>query len=295
MAKRLDPRLATVTVVVKSVSGEKLEDIQASAAHIRNGRICLQPLKLKKETAVFFLQMPPGKHRLFVSAPDFDQEALFVEFIKEVHPTVTVTLQATHSPKFLPFEQLSSRVREIFDRSGGKQGLSSGNKLYNDLGHVKKATALNILAKMAATPVAANAGETVADSVDCIYRFRPDRIYAVLKRNLALEIDVAIKQGESFFRPVPGTLHKEFPSGSYKTAEEGQAGNLQLTFDSRKAKQVKVDADIDIYADVFRHLFGEVFWNHLTDVKTSPFQVYPKLREAGIEPEYSLEDGRDQG
>lgn len=49
-----------------------------------------------------------------------------------------------------------------------------------------------------------------------------------------------------------------------------------------------MDADIDIYTDVFRHLFGEVFKNHLTGMKTDPFRVYHVLIDGGIRPAYRL-------
>ena len=63
---------------------------------------------------------------------------------------------------------------------------------------------------------------------------------------------------------------------------------LQLSFDADDPQNLKIDADIDIYTDVLRHLFGEVFKNHLTNVKTDPYRVYQVLTESGIRPAYRL-------
>jgi hypothetical protein len=61
-----------------------------------------------------------------------------------------------------------------------------------------------------------------------------------------------------------------------------------LSFDAKPGQSIRVDADIDLYADHLRHFFGEVFWNHLAGVKTSPYRVYQVLLAKGILPEYSL-------
>ena len=63
----------------------------------------------------------------------------------------------------------------------------------------------------------------------------------------------------------------------------------QLSFASDDGGgEVRVDADIDIYTDVLRHVFGEVFVNHLTNTRTDPFRVYNILTDAGIQPDYEL-------
>lgn len=289
MPRRLNPRLATVTLEVKAKTGETLEEVKASTALIRNGGIRRESLKLKKETHVFLWQMPEGRYPLFLSAPDFYEKALFVNFTKGVNPLLRIILEPVHTPQFLRFQQLSARLRTLFSRSVRRQGDgSSGADVYAGLGHVKRAAALNILAKMANTKVTNTARHAVIDAVDHIYEFRRDRIYVELQRNLMEEIEAANREGHSNFTPVSGVLHKNFPSGSYKTIEPNQKGNLQLSFDATNKNRIKMDADIDIYADVFRHFFGEVFLNNLADVKTSPFQVYGILVEAGFLPEYKL-------
>ena len=78
----------------------------------------------------------------------------------------------------------------------------------------------------------------------------------------------------------PKALHEGFDAGSFKTKEENGKGNLQLSFAHPSDDgTVLVDADIDIYTDVLRHTFGEVFVNYLTDTKTDPFRVYNILTE----------------
>ncbi|MDA2912516.1 hypothetical protein MYX77_00900 [Acidobacteriia bacterium AH_259_A11_L15] len=287
MAK-LDPKLATVRIAVKAKSGEKLEKIKATTAVVRQGWIRRKGLKFKKGTDFFFWQMPPGRHPLFLSAIDFYEKALFVDFVKGVNPLVIIILEPSHSASFRSFQKLSKQVRAIFDRSAQRTGGGSGEELYEALGSGRKAAALNILAKMQDTQFSVNSGATVIGAVDHIYKFQRDRIYVVVNRNLQAEIEKSLPEGRSRFRPASGVLHKNFPSGSYKTVEKDKLGNLQLSFNRRRKKQIKVDADIDIYTDYFRHFFGEVFWNNLADVKTNPFQVYGVLVQDGTLPEYEL-------
>lgn len=285
---KLNPKLATVRVAATTKSGEKLDEIKASTAVIRRGRIRPKSLKLKKDTDFFFWQMPAGRYPLFVSAADFYEKALFVDFVKGVNKLVPVILEPIHDPVFRSFGKLSKRVRTVLENSAPALGVDSGPNLYDGLGRGRKAAALNILAKMADTPVPGNGGRAVAEAVEHIYEFRQNRIHAVLTRNLQQDIERSLREGRSRFRPASGLLHKDFPSGSYKTVEEDKKGNLQLTFDTRNKRRIKVDADIDIYTDLFRHFFGEVFWNNLADVKTNPFQVYGILVQDGTLPEYTL-------
>ena len=65
-------------------------------------------------------------------------------------------------------------------------------------------------------------------------------------------------------------------------------GNLQLSFNTSNKARHKVDADIDIYTDALRHLFGEVIKNHLTGIPTDPFRVYQVLTDTGVSPAYRL-------
>ena len=126
--------------------------------------------------------------------------------------------------------------------------------------------------------------------VDHIYKFYQDRVHVRLKEGATLlsKIVTLIKQGDTRFHVAASALHDGFQSASFKTHEENRKGNLQLSFDADDPQNLKIDADIDIYTDVLRHLFGEVFKNHLTNVKTDPYRVYQILTESGIRPAYRL-------
>ena len=286
---KLDPKLATVRIEVTTSSGEKLEMITAATAVVRQGKLRRIPLKLQTGTTFFFWQMPPGRSSLFVSAVDFYEAALFVDFVKGVNPLVPVVLTPVHYPSFPSFQELSLPVRAVFEKSAAATGAASGAGLFEHLSQDRKAAALNILAKMADTRAVAGGGPSVLDAVDHIYEFRRDRIHVGLAQNLQEAIEESIREKRSVFVPVSGLLHKQFPSGSYKTRETDKKGNLQLTFDARRKNRIKADADIDIYTDVLRHFLGEVLWNTMVDVKTNPFQVYGILVKDGTLPEYSLE------
>ncbi|MCI0723264.1 MAG: hypothetical protein L0338_30525, partial [Acidobacteria bacterium] len=221
---KLDPKLATVRIEVTAGSGETPEDISAGTALIRQGKLQRTPLKLQKGTISFFWQMQPGRYPLFVSAEDFHEEAIFVDFVKGVTPLVHVLLTPVHNPRFPAFQELSQKVRTVFENSASVTGAASGAGLFEQLSRDRKAAALNILAKMADTHVVGTQGPSVLDAVDNVYEFRRDRVHALLVRNLQEEIEEALRQGQSVFVPVSGLLHKDFPSGSYKTKEKDKKG-----------------------------------------------------------------------
>lgn len=285
MAPRLNPKLATVRIRARTDSGETLENLKAAVVNFnhRRGVFQTKPLNLKPRTNFFFLQMPEGRYMLILSAPDFYEITKRIEFEKRVNPLIEITLKPIHTPRFRKFLDLSQRVQQIFERSG-ETARKTGEELYRSLGHVKKAAALNILAKMTRTFPARGARPSIVEAVDHIYVFRQDRIYVQMKKgaNLLRKIRSGRKKKESPF--VVAVPHKKFSEGSFKTKERNQKGNLQLSFNKRN----QVDADIDIYTNYFLHFFGEVVWNHLMDVKTSPFRVYRILRKDKIFPEYGL-------
>ena len=131
----------------------------------------------------------------------------------------------------------------------------------------------------------------IVDYIDYIYKYRPDRFYARLNDGRSLFEDIVRsreRKRQPVFSPASGALHQGFDAASFKTREENLMGNLQLSLSSRGKARVNVDADIDIYSELLFHLFGEVFWNSLTGLTTSPFKVYKVLLKDDIEPEYSV-------
>jgi hypothetical protein len=110
----------------------------------------------------------------------------------------------------------------------------------------------------------------------------PDRIYLEADRSVIVDVDA-----DSAFAPAPAALHR-FNEGSYKQTTF-RKGNLQLSYASRPADRVAIDADMDLYRSAIPHLFGEVLVNHLTGNSTSQFAVRRILDEQAIEAIGSFE------
>ena len=182
--------------------------------------------------------------------------------------------------------------RKVIQASAKAQE-TRAEEMFLRLSDLKKAAALNILAKMNAVTVA---GRTVLSHVSHIEKFYQDRIYVRLKKTSNLRTALRkradqdqVPKRESAIVEAPSGMHPGFEEASYKTKETSGQGNLQLSFAEKPPdKGTLVDADIDIYTDVLGHLFGEVFVNHLTDTKTDPFTVYGVLKRAKIAPDYAL-------
>lgn len=229
--------------------------------------------------------MEVGEHTVFVSAPGYYEAPERVRFSARRTPRVDIVLEPRHRASFRPVGRLSREVRRIIGNSAGD--LDPG-AMFLRLPDRQKAGALNILAKMEAVTLGDG---SVLSFVDRIQKFAADRIYVRLLGGSGLQaaIDRDIEGGNDTFTEALGALHPGFDAGSYKTTERTGQGNLQLSFaEPDESGGVLVDADIDIYTDVLRHMFGEVFLNHLTNARTDPFRVYDVLAEADIRPEYDL-------
>ncbi len=149
--------------------------------------------------------------------------------------------------------------------------------LYGSLGGAQRFALLNIAAKLQAIVVD---GRSLLDAVHDIRitRVFPDRIY--------LDADArfieAIGGTDTFVR-APAGLHR-FKEGSFKS-RHAATGNLQVSFAQRAGGgRVDVDADIDLYRDPFRHMFGEVLVNHLTGRTSDQFHVQKILAGQRIQP-----------
>lgn len=282
----MPPPTGAVNLYVRARGGEPLPKLRASTMVKRGSRLCRRKLNVGAAPPHHFtLEMEVGEHTLFLSAPGYYEAAERVRFSARRTPRVDVVLEARHRPRFRPVGQLSPEVRRIIGNSAG--GLDPGATFLR-LTDRQKAGALNILAKMEAVKLG---DRSVLSFVDRIQKFAADRIYVRLVDGGSLQaaIDRDIAEGNDTFSEALGALHPGFDAGSYKTTERSGKGNLQLSFaEPDESGSVLVDADIDIYADVLRHMFGEVFVNHLTNARTDPFRVYHVLAEAGNRPEYEL-------
>jgi len=150
--------------------------------------------------------------------------------------------------------------------------------LYASLGGVQRFALLNIASRLQAITVK---GRTLLDPVyDVkITRVFPDRIYL----NAAPALIADIGGDTAHFSPAPAGLHR-YRDGSFK-GRHAREGNLQVSFATNAGGgRVDVDADIDLYRDPFKHLFGEVLVNHLTGRTTDQFNVQQVLAAQQIAP-----------
>jgi hypothetical protein len=151
-------------------------------------------------------------------------------------------------------------------------------KAYGALGGAQRFALLNIAARLQAITVN---GRTLLDPIYDVKvtRVFTDRIYLDVDAALIADIEGDPAQ----FGKAPAGLHR-FRDGSFK-GRHGTEGNLQVSF-ARQAvgTRINVDADIDLYRDPFRHLFGEVLINHLTGRTTDQFRVQQVLAGLPVPP-----------
>ena len=148
--------------------------------------------------------------------------------------------------------------------------------LYASLGGAQRFALLNIASRLQAITV--NGRGLLDPAYDVkITRVFPDRVY--LNAEAALIADIGGDAAQ--FAPAPAGLHR-FRDGSFK-GRHAREGNLQVSFATNAGGgRVDVDADIDLYRDPFRHLFGEVLVNHLTGSTTDQFKVREILDDQSI-------------
>lgn len=129
---------------------------------------------------------------------------------------------------------------------------------------------------------------------------QPDRFFAYARPALLDQVRLAAEQKVFKADPNPGLLHPGATS-SYKQAQFGEA-NVQLTFHENDTREldgvscVKVEADIDYYADLAAHALLEVLPNAFLGTLTDPKMVYALRwiagRRAGLpefNPPYTVE------
>ena len=158
--------------------------------------------------------------------------------------------------------------------------------LYASLGGAQRFALLNIASRLQAITV--NGRSLLDPAYDVkITRVFPDRIY--LNAEAALIADIGGDAAQ--FAPAPAGLHR-FRDGSFK-GRHAREGNLQVSFATNAGGgRVDVDADIDLYRDPFRHLFGEVLVNHLTGRTTDQFNVQQILAGAADRADRRLHAAR---
>ena len=281
-------KTGSVMLYVRAKGGEPLPELKASTMVMRSGTLVRKKLPLGS-TPPFFakLEMEVGTHPIFVSAPGYYESVQRVAFSSsDTVPQVAIILESRHSAAFKAVSDLEADYRKVI-RASARAMNKQPAAMFLRLPDRAKAAALNILAKMNTVKFE---GRTVLSHMSHIEDFFADRVYVRLKETSRLKttLDRLIDDGHDGISEAPKGLHKGFEAGSFKTKESSGKGNLQLSFAHPSDDGVLVDADIDIYTDVLRHVFGEVFVNHLTDTKTDPFKVYNILTEVNIQPDYQL-------
>jgi len=129
---------------------------------------------------------------------------------------------------------------------------------------------------------------------------QPDRFFAYAGRALLDQVRLAAEQNVFKADPNPDLLHPGATS-SYKQVRFGEA-NVQLTFHENNTREldgvscVKVEADIDYYADLAAHALLEVLPNAFLGTLTDPKMVcalrWIAGRRAGLpefDPPYTIE------
>lgn len=221
----------------------------------------------------YIVRVRPVRHRpvqLFVRAPPDGSEP--VELFCPVDPTRVTDVS------FPAYADLPAPARQVLEatRLQHPPGGVSGEALYAsaELDRVPKAGLLNLLAKMARTPLPG--GSSVLEHVDSLYRLRGDRVFANV--STALRDLVRTGVGAQMFRLVSGSLHKPDAGfelvDSYKTPEP--YGNLQVTFFAG-ANPLRFTADIDIDdAAGIAHVF-QVVEHAVTAGVTHPYDIHEIL------------------
>jgi ElaB/YqjD/DUF883 family membrane-anchored ribosome-binding protein len=148
--------------------------------------------------------------------------------------------------------------------------------VYEGLSGIQMFALLNILARMRGTQ--ASGRSLVTGRNLRVFQVFPDRIYLEADRSLIDDM----RADTGTFAEAPAALHR-FKDGSFKQ-KTFRKGNLQVSFQSKSANRVLVDADIDLYRNAIPHLFGEVLVNHLTGTTTDQYAVREVLDDQAVAP-----------
>lgn len=194
----------------------------------------------------------------------------FVGALKKTSLAVKRQLGSLRIPLFPPHAELEE-LRSMV-----------ASELYEGLTGHEKFALLNIGARMRHTRL--DGGRTLLDAGFNIRvsKVFPDRIYFTATEELKEGIEMMAAR--SRFAKASAALHK-FKGGSFKQRSSGnEEGMLQVSFGKPEGGQVDVDADLDLYGDPLRHVFGEVLVNHLSGKRTDQHRVWKILAKQGVNP-----------
>ena len=236
---------------------------------------------------------PNNRYKIQIDAPGYRPAGFFTSAQEVDSPESRVVFMAVDPSKvvrvgFPDFEKIPAEAQSLLSRSDDVLGFQNkiGSELYKNLGDLRCAGFLNIVAKSRRTRL--SNGRTVlsyfGEEVSKLREVRRDRFFAEVPKELREETKNSV--ADDIFHDAPGLLHRPpdgfKAAGSFKTAD--RAGNLQLSFFA-KGDNFVVDVDIDDSSG-FAHVF-QLIQN--IGGSTHPYNIHQILvRAQEIDPEYRL-------
>ena len=238
---------------------------------------------------------PNGLYRLEVDTLSYHTVSRFVNIPPDGNGEVAITLPI--NPKkvvkanFPAFgdAKISRDAWDLLDRSSqvlNFEGMS-GSNLYQSLDDIRKAGFLNLAAKATRTRFTNESDSpSVLSMIGEIVELRGDRFFA--KTTAGLRSLTINSIHSELFHEVTEVLHTPpagfSPARSFKTLDS--FGNLQLSFFSNPAGDIRVDMDIDD-AQGFDHIF-QVIGNFFGG-PTHPYNIHEILiASQELDPGYDL-------
>ena len=230
-------------------------------------------------TGVFTLEIEAHKHRMirqFVTIP-MDQTLPFTA-------KLFIDSAKIARVQFPPFNALADDLKKALDNSlvGGKQGADLYARLQTD--RAPLAGLLNLYNKMKRTKTLT--GSDTFSFVEAFIQFEQDRFFVKVKPDFRKVMSDSSEA--DLFDAVPNSLHH--PDLGFELAESYKSkddfGNLQVTFSTNAAGEVRADVDIDESSGL-DHFFI-VIEHGATGGKTDPFFVNQLLLDQGIDPGYEI-------
>ena len=181
--------------------------------------------------------------------------------------------------------QLNSPIfHGVLSKNVPEAGFLGLAKKTDEDGPSRMMAALNIDAKLRATPLKSGRAVTFLREIDGLDSLERDRIKALVAADMPSNVS-GVNNFTKLKEEFNEVNHKGFPV-SFK--EKVQTGSLQLSFAKRPLENslLPADIDIDLFTDI-GHL-GEVMRNKILKTKTDQFTVYVQLFDQAIKPLYTV-------
>lgn len=277
-------------------TGKVIFDCRNAYGESIEGDVVLKFRNLKVQTLNFFHKtrfageplslggvpaFPTGLWQVDIDIKRYRFKSVFIDVPSNGEARVNETFfvkPAEAQPKFPSADDIrtQSRWRLLAEKLGTTR--------YEDLEDQQKAGLLNLFAKMTDP-----SSQHVFDEVLDIFKVKPARIYARVKRELWERVQLLPQHFHE--QADGGSLHSFIDDwvrltehASFKTPDP--MGNLQLTFASNPQEQFAVDADLDDHTGL-RHAFDVI--KHKFSGDTNPYDIHEVLvKLQDIDPGYRL-------